>query len=179
MVQPGMSCELDSKFLSLTIFSMSETREQTLQQLEEEFFFFLWKFKERTSQLLKGYGLKPDQMLLLEMIARGIAHPKNISDAMQWDPPLLSHYLAKLESKGLIKRSLDQKDRRRTNVTITDEGLELLDKARNTWHEYTKIILNTLSPDELSQMLNILRRILDTEAQFVEANDLYTAGTRR
>jgi len=148
---------------------MDEAREQALRQLEEEYFFFLWKVKESTARLFKPTGLKPDQMLLLEMVARGLAHPKEIAEALQWDPPLLSHYLSKLEAKGLIQRSLDPSDRRRTNVRITDAGRALLNQAHETWHVHTTRALADLSNEELVWLRDVLRRILSKEAKLWEA----------
>ncbi|XOB99461.1 MarR family winged helix-turn-helix transcriptional regulator [Deinococcota bacterium DY0809b] len=147
---------------------MDEAREDALRQLEAEYFYFLWKVKESTARLFKPTGLKPDQMLLLGMIARGLARPKTIAEAMQWDPPLLSHYLSKLEAKGLIQRSLDPDDRRRTNVRITDKGRALLEEAKRTWHMYTTQVLVDLSTEEIEQLRDLLRRILEKEAELAE-----------
>lgn len=45
-----------------------------------------------------------------------------LAEAIEWAPSRLSHQLKRLESRGLIRRSADDTDRRATFVMISDAG---------------------------------------------------------
>ncbi|HGY08863.1 MarR family transcriptional regulator [Oceanithermus sp.] len=139
---------------------MDPDRRQLLAQLDEEFFLFLWRVKESTARLFKPLGLRPEQVFILELIDRGLHHPKEIADALQWDPPLLSHYLAKLEERRLIERELDPDDRRRTRITLSASGARRLERARAAWRDYTAETLEVLDPGEIETLRGYLRRLL-------------------
>jgi DNA-binding MarR family transcriptional regulator len=139
---------------------MSDERQRLLDQLDEEFFLFIWRVKDNTARLFHALGVRAEQVLVLELINRGLQHPKDIAKAIQWDAPLLSHYLAKLEDRGFIERTLDPEDRRRTKIRITSSGKQALRKAREAWHAYTSRVLHDLSDDELRMLSQLLARIL-------------------
>ena len=142
---------------------MSDDRQHELEQLSEDFFLFLWRVKEDTARIFRPLDMRPEQVFILELIERGLHHPKEIADALQWDPPLLSHYLAKLEDRGFIVRTLDPSDRRRTRIELSPEGRDTRKRARAAWRGFTARVLEGLGDAELEQLRGFIRRI--TRAQ--------------
>lgn len=142
---------------------MGDERSRLLDQLDEEFFVFIWRYKDNTARLFRALDLRAEQIMVLELINRGLQHPKDIAEAIQWDPPLLSHYLAKLEERRLIERSLDPDDRRRTQIRVTPKGKEALEEARAAWHRHTTWMLQDLNVEELRLLRDLLARILATQ----------------
>jgi len=129
-------------------------------ELDQEFFLFLWRVKDGAARLFRPLGLRPEQAFILEMVARGIAHPKELAEAMQLDPSLLSHYLAKVEDAGWIERELDPEDRRRTRLKLTGEGQRLLEAAHEAWRAYTVRVLSEFEPDEIETLRAFLKKIM-------------------
>jgi len=142
---------------------MSDIRDSLLQKLDEDFFLFLWSVKDSAAKLFKPLGLRPEQAFIIEMISRGQTHPKSISEAMQLEPSLLSHHLAKLEDAELIERELDPEDRRRTRLRLTKKGEKLLARAREAWRLYTARVLSAFEPEELDTLMSFLQRLIQAQ----------------
>ncbi len=143
---------------------MNDDRSALLEKLDEEFFLFLWSVKDSAAKLFKPLGLRPEQAFIIEMIDRGQTHPKGIAEAMQLEPSLLSHYLAKLEDADLIERELDPDDRRRTRLRLAAKGRELLEQAREAWRLYTVRVLSAFDPEELGTLRTFLNKLIQAQA---------------
>ena len=142
---------------------MNDDRSALLEKLDEEFFLFLWSVKDSAAKLFKPLGLRPEQAFIIEMISRGQTHPKGIAEAMQLEPSLLSHYLAKLEDADLIERELDPEDRRRTRLRLTGRGKDLLAQAREAWRLYTIRVLSNFDPGELDTLRAFLKKLMQAQ----------------
>jgi len=144
---------------------MIDERNALLEQLDEEFFLFLWSVKDSAAKLFKPLGLRPEQAFIIEMINRGQTHPKGIAEAMQLEPSLLSHHLAKLEDAGLIERELDPNDRRRTRLRLTPKGKKLLERAREAWRLYTVRVLSSFDPKEIDTLRAFLQKLIQAQEE--------------
>ncbi|WP_457630032.1 MarR family winged helix-turn-helix transcriptional regulator [Oceanithermus sp.] len=138
-----------------------------LEKMDEDFFLFLWGVKDSAARLFKPLGLRPEQAFIIEMISRGLNHPKAISEAMQLDPSLLSHHLSRLEDAGLIERALDPDDRRRTRLKLTGKGEKLLERARESWRLYTARVLSLFEPEEIDTLRSFLARLLKAQEELL------------
>ncbi|NTV47449.1 MAG: winged helix-turn-helix transcriptional regulator [Chlorobiales bacterium] len=69
-----------------------------------------------------------------------------------------SRLVQRLLAKGLVKSSDCPNDRRRTNVLITEKGLTLLKELDNKTERVINS-LNTLSPEEASQLSDLLDKL--------------------
>ncbi|WP_344375828.1 MarR family winged helix-turn-helix transcriptional regulator [Agromyces tropicus] len=101
--------------------------------------------------------------------------------------PRLSHVARRLEERGLIRRFPCPEDRRATNATVTDAGLELIDEAAPGHVETVRqYVLDALSPEQLRQLYEIAgavlsrldpdQRLTATACQFSEGPALARAG---
>lgn len=133
--------------------------EPQVDSLDEELFIFLRTIKEDVARLFKKHGLRTDQVFILELVDRGLSHPKEIVEALQWEPPLLSHYLSRLEKQGLITRQPDAHDRRRTIIRLSDKGYDVLQTARQSWREYTRAAFAGMGPAEIEALRRLTRRL--------------------
>ena len=101
--------------------------------------------------------------------------------------PRLSHVARRLEDRGLIRRFPCPEDRRATNATITDAGVELIEAAA-PGHVDTvrRTVLDALTPEQLQQLYAIAgavlarldpdERLSATSCQFSEGPILARAG---
>jgi DNA-binding MarR family transcriptional regulator len=101
--------------------------------------------------------------------------------------PRLSHVARRLEERGLIRRFPCPEDRRATNATITDKGMELIDEAAPGHVETVRqYVLDALSPEQLRQLYEIAgamltrldpdERLTATACQFSEGPAIARAG---
>ncbi len=67
--------------------------------------------------------------------------------------------LVDLEARGLVRRAVNQEDRRRNVVTITDEGVRHLERLDGVVDEIQEHLLAPLSEKERRQFMALMRRI--------------------
>ena len=104
------------------------------------------ELRKETEQL----GVTSRQVTLLWLIRgnpslslRELATEERIS------PPALSGHVDRLEKAGLIKRVRDEGDRRRVDLTLTDEGERLLKRVRARRTTWLAERLRGLDADEI------------------------------
>ncbi|MEV0788200.1 MarR family transcriptional regulator [Kribbella sp. NPDC050459] len=74
----------------------------------------------------------------------------------------ISQRLDRLESRGLVTRAPSETDRRGVLVTLTPEGLELIDRVLPTHIETESHLLAGLSQTEREQLADLLRALLES-----------------
>ena len=74
----------------------------------------------------------------------------------------ISQRLDRLESRGLVTRAPSETDRRGVLVTLTPEGLELIDKVLPTHIDTESQLLAGLSQTEREQLADLLRALLES-----------------
>lgn len=86
-------------------------------------------------------------------------NPSEISRHHGTSRNTISSLIRGLEKDGLIERHLDEEDRRKFNICLTDNGRSLVSKFA---HEYFRIVggcFNTLSAAETQTLSNLLAEI--------------------
>jgi DNA-binding MarR family transcriptional regulator len=74
----------------------------------------------------------------------------------------ISQRLDRLEARGLVTRAPSETDRRGVLVTLTPEGLELIDKVLPTHIDTESQLLGGLSEAERDQLAGLLRTLLES-----------------
>ena len=94
--------------------------------------------------------------------------------------PRLSHVARRLEERGLIHRFPCPEDRRATNATITEAGLQLIaDAAPGHVDTVRANVLDALSPEQLQQLYDIAGRVLarlDPEERLTATSCQFSEG---
>ena len=94
--------------------------------------------------------------------------------------PRLSHVARRLEERGLIERFPCPEDRRATNATITQAGLDLLASAAPGHVDTVRAnVLDALSPDQLEQLYVIAGTVLaklDPDARLSATSCQFSEG---
>ncbi len=78
--------------------------------------------------------------------------------------------LNQLEEQGIVVRKDDPRDGRRTLVSLTDKGRELVEAKRREIDEDIKAFLKELGADDTRELVRLLRRIGEIAPRFYAAH---------
>jgi DNA-binding MarR family transcriptional regulator len=91
-------------------------------------------------------------------------HPQisvgKLSDIVLCKQPTLSKAIDRMESKGWIKRSLNDQDRRMISVTIDGAGMEIIRSLLNEAINLEHSELDGFDPKEIDELKKILRKLI-------------------
>jgi len=94
-----------------------------------------------------------------KMGSRGILNPSEISDRQGVSRNTMSSLIRNLEDEGLVERRLDPDDRRRFNISLTENGRSLVtDYARQHLATMGQCF-SVLTPDEQETLSQLLRKV--------------------
>src|SRR5580658_5440394 len=104
---------------------------------------------------LRGYHYR----LLAALEEWGPASQAELGRGTGIDRSDVTAALVELEARGLVRRAVNQEDRRRNVVTITDEGIRHLELLDGVVDEIQERLLAPLSEEEQQQFITLMRRI--------------------
>lgn len=116
------------------------------------------------TRFLRTHDLTPTQYNVLRIL-RG-SHPEtltcgDIGNRMVTPDPDVTRLLDRLEKRGLVTRTRDTVDRRVVRATITEGGLELLERLDGPVPAWLEEVLGHLPEEELHSMITLLERARD------------------
>ena len=106
-------------------------------------------------------GVSVGQYRLLARMAGG--GPWTLGDLAEREgvaPPTLCRTIDALERRGLVLRSPDPIDRRRTYLTVSEGGLVQIQEVRDHLGDLVRKALATWSEGEHDQLVGVLERLL-------------------
>lgn len=107
-------------------------------------------------------GEKPTQERILFMIHRhgGAVTQREMQEMLKIRQGSLSEVVSKLEDKGLIVKTPDPSDRRRTVLRLTPEGEKLREEKHRQAKEDDSHLFDVLSSEEKEQLSLIMEKLL-------------------
>ncbi|MEU8788815.1 MarR family transcriptional regulator [Streptomyces sp. NPDC048643] len=119
---------------------------------------------DRMEKAYARYGISRGEFDVLATLRRSDApytlSPRELSATLMLTTGGMTGRLDKLERAGLLRRSPDPHDRRGLQVTLTDEGLRLIDEAVGTGLAVQTAALSALDGDQAAQLAALLRPLL-------------------
>jgi DNA-binding MarR family transcriptional regulator len=119
---------------------------------------------DRTEKAYARFGISRGEFDVLATLRRsGAPHtlsPRQLSATLMLTTGGMTGRLDKLERAGLLRRSPDPHDRRGLQVTLTDEGLRLVDEAVTAGLEVQTEALSRLNEEQAGQLADLLRRLV-------------------
>lgn len=100
----------------------------------------------------QGEGLHPSQLKLLMTMHHAPATPSELAKRMEVSMPTISKTIDVLERRGLIERAADETDRRRVQLTMTQDGRSTLRRVLDSGIEQLSEILSLATPEELDRI---------------------------
>ncbi|MBP0617650.1 MarR family transcriptional regulator [Jiella sp. KSK16Y-1] len=116
--------------------------------------------------LLARIDLHPGQDQLLDRLE--VENPVNVStlaELLAVRPSTVSKMLDRLIERGLVSRSANARDARRTMVHLTPAGLEAQRNVREIWSKLEADLTSALSAEEISMLDDSLYRAGDILSQ--------------
>jgi len=116
-----------------------------------------WMY-EKVAELLKPYGISEQQYSVLKTLHKKKGIPVNLqylNDQMIYKTSNTTRLVEKLRKNGYLLRGLCEHNRRMVEITITEEGLELLKFLDPLINAQIRSALNNLSKNE-AEMLSAL-----------------------
>jgi len=121
----------------------------------------------------QGVDIEPWEFDVLATLLRvGAPHtltPKKLAATSMVGGAAMTHRIDKLVQRGLVTREVDATNRRQLLVSLTAEGIQLVDSLILDHIENSERFLQYLDADERSSLNAILRKLLlahgDTPAQ--------------
>lgn len=112
----------------------------------------------RKSALLREIDLQPGQdVVLIELSRLGQASQKQLAELSEVDEPSVGRSIVRLESKNLVKRSIDPDDARRRVVKLTAEGRKLVPRLKRLHIRFAKEVVDGADAAEIEAILQTFR----------------------
>ena len=123
-------------------------------------------FKDKLIAALKPHGITIEQHNVLRIL-KG-SHPtemrvKDILSRMVEKSSNVPRIIDKLVEKKLAERSVSEKDKRETYVTLTEKGIATIEKARKTVDQVTDELL-MINEGEAAQLNDLLEKMRGLQA---------------
>ncbi len=110
---------------------------------------------------------------MAEQMEQASLSPTELSRLQFVTKNTISSLLRSLEDQGLIERTLDPKDRRQFKIHLTDEGRDLIRKSTPEHVTYLNQLVGDLTPDEVRQLGELLRKLRVSLAHHGDLPDTY------
>ncbi|VDH02465.1 MarR family winged helix-turn-helix transcriptional regulator [Bordetella trematum] len=112
----------------------------------------------------RAHGLHQGEFDLLATLRRSGApyalSPQQLIDALLLSSGAMTHRIDRLQQAGLIARTPHPQDRRSVLVSLTAEGLAVIDRVLPDYLEELHTTLAALSQAERRQLAALLKRVL-------------------
>lgn len=106
------------------------------------------------------FQLRPVEFSVLSLIWRNPnISAKEICNALFILPPNIVSILKSLESRQLISRQLDAKDKRQIALSLTIKGKALIKKAEKLALQSDQLTTKNITPAEREQLIFLLKKI--------------------
>lgn len=105
-----------------------------------------------------GIGVGQYKFLILLYLKDGISHDE-LTEKAAVDKANTTRAIKKLESLGYVRLILNDSDKRKYKIHLTDKALVLKDEILKISYQWEKQLLQPLSTEELDTLYLLLRKI--------------------
>jgi DNA-binding MarR family transcriptional regulator len=130
--------------------------------------FILERTAKRMKQAFQQELLQANQhitvdqwVVLQELASEDKQTQQAIAEAIFKDPPTLTRIIDRLCEKGLIRRELDSRDRRRFRIGLTDAGRDKIEAVKPLLVQFRKKAWAGLSEQEIRQLVSSLNKVFE------------------
>jgi DNA-binding MarR family transcriptional regulator len=118
----------------------------------------------RTERVFARHGLRQGEFDVLSALRRSgppyTLTPSELSATLMMSRAGMTNRLDRLESAGLVERTLDPADRRSFRITLTGQGHALIDAAMTDHADTLRSLIGAVDGQELAALSEGLRKLL-------------------
>ena len=137
------------------------------REFTEEFACSIFRFRKVGMAFSTKLDMHVGELFIMKKIAEDTAgsdHTVRVSDiqsSLFITKPAVSQMLNSLERKGYIKRGINTKDRRKIVITLTPEGLAVMDTMQEHADKKTREVISRLGEENAKQLVELFNRFAD------------------
>ncbi len=131
-----------------------------------------------SKDLSKNYGLTGPQLIILqEIAAKSQISVTELGRAISLSQGTVTGIISRLEKKELVYKRKSEKDKRRTELYVTDKSIQILENAPPPLQETFLEQFSEINDWEQMMIMSSLRRIVDMmEAKKIDASPILASG---
>jgi len=114
------------------------------------------------SKELKEFDIYEPQYNVLRILSGAKGKPISVNmilENMVQRSSNVTRIVDKLEKKGLVQRTLSIEDRRKMDISISSEGIELLKKLDEKVYDFHKPMKNNLTSEEADTLKRLIEKL--------------------
>lgn len=122
----------------------------------------------RVDALCRAHGLPSATAMIVLEVLRGAGEslqPSTVAERCFLSRPALSSVMETLERRGYLSRSMHVADRRRVQVTLTDEGRAVMERLLPVLHRAEAEWIAPVPPAERERLLAVLADVQEQVAK--------------
>lgn len=138
-----------------------------MQHIESVIFYSIEKAIKSYRQFAQrrfsqaGIDVTIDQWLVLNYIsAHQECYQHEIAEAVFKDNASVTRIIEILVNSNLLVRKIHEKDRRRYQLTLTQDGVDLIKRTQQVVYENRKISLESISEKDLALAEQVMKKIV-------------------
>ena len=136
--------------------------------------------QRHTDATCRHLGMNRSEVRALNVVARrGSATPTELGAQLGVTSGGVTGIIDRLEASGHLRRTDDQRDRRKVKVEVTESARKVAHRSLDDLNETLREVLTPRSEDDLAMLLDLLIQIEKRIAQHTEAMDLRPAPLPR
>ena len=133
-------------------------------QLDDCLFFSVTKlargFGKIGDDAFSKTGLSPSHAFILYLVnCSGPLHQKEIGEKLHLSLSTITRFIEKLESKGLIEKTVDGKN---AVISSTEKGLALQEEVAEAWRKLHEQYEDILTEEEVATFIALSEKLLKT-----------------
>lgn len=119
-------------------------------------------FAERS---LKQYDIGfPEQAVIMYLISHGKSNQRHIAENFGIDQGAITKTITKLETKGLITRNINPKNRREKIISLTPQAKTLQEELGKTYQQWSTAIFKNISPEQRNSFEETINKMANNSA---------------
>ena len=100
-----------------------------------------------------------EQWIILQILTRGSKNQKELSEITLKTKATVNSLISYLVNSGLVIKKISDLDKRKTEITISKKGLQIIKQSNMTASKSIKKATNGFSENEIQELNNFLIRI--------------------
>ena len=116
------------------------------------------------------FGLNPLEGRLIRILMGNCYSQEELGGCLDIDKGRIAKTIFSLEEKGLIRREVNEKNRRQKLVSLTEKGIEMYETIAHIYEEWDDICYEGFTEEERKQSHEFIKRISANVLEYKKEN---------